>query len=87
MFFVSVASKGVSFFVSLLFATLAGRFISVADKGVKEIVSSGKRGVASLESYREAAPLARLGEFQVGNCWYTPRQFSSRRNVRDAKGA
>jgi hypothetical protein len=33
-FFVSVASKGVSFSVSLLFATLAGRSISVADKGV-----------------------------------------------------
>jgi hypothetical protein len=40
-FFVSVASKGLSFSVSLLFATLAGRSISVADKGVKEIVRSG----------------------------------------------
>ena len=34
MFFVSVASKGFSFAVSLLFATLAGRFISVAAKGL-----------------------------------------------------
>ena len=33
-FFVSVASKGLSATVSLLFATLAGRFISVADKGL-----------------------------------------------------
>jgi hypothetical protein len=35
VFFVSVASKGFSQGVSLLFATLAGRFISVAGKGVK----------------------------------------------------
>jgi hypothetical protein len=34
MFFVNVASKGFSPGVSLLFATLTGRFISVADKGV-----------------------------------------------------
>ena len=36
LFFVSVASKGLSFIVSLLFATVAGRFISVAAKGLKE---------------------------------------------------
>jgi hypothetical protein len=40
-FFVSVASKGVSAAVSLLFATLAGRSISVADKGVT-LRSSGR---------------------------------------------
>ena len=40
MFFVSVASKGLSQTVSLLFATLAGRSISVAAKEVKEIVGS-----------------------------------------------
>jgi hypothetical protein len=34
--FVSVASKGFSQAVSLLFATLAGRSISVAVKGFKE---------------------------------------------------
>ena len=34
MFFVSVAAKGVSSTVSLLFATLAGRCISVAAKGL-----------------------------------------------------
>ena len=33
LFFVSVAAKGFSKRVSLLFATLAGRFISVAAKG------------------------------------------------------
>jgi hypothetical protein len=36
MFFVSVASKGLSLAVSLLFATPAGRSISVAAKGVRE---------------------------------------------------
>ena len=34
MFLVSVASKGVKYAVSLLFATLAGMSISVAAKGV-----------------------------------------------------
>jgi hypothetical protein len=34
MFFVSVASKGLNLTVSLLFATLAGRSISVAAKGL-----------------------------------------------------
>ena len=34
-FFVSVASKGFILAVSLLFATLAGWFISVAAKGLK----------------------------------------------------
>jgi len=34
LFFVSVASKGLSQAVSLLFATLAGRYISVAGKGL-----------------------------------------------------
>jgi hypothetical protein len=36
VFFVSVASKRVSHAVSLLFATLAGEFISVADKGLTQ---------------------------------------------------
>jgi hypothetical protein len=34
LFFVSVASKGVNFEVSLLFAALTGGFISVAAKGL-----------------------------------------------------
>jgi hypothetical protein len=38
VFFVSVASKEFSCAVSLLFATLAGRFISVAAKGLKGMV-------------------------------------------------
>jgi hypothetical protein len=33
LFFVSAASKGVTFFVSLLFATLAGWSVGVAAKG------------------------------------------------------
>jgi hypothetical protein len=36
MFFVNVASKGFGCDVSLLFATLAGRFVSVAAKGFRE---------------------------------------------------
>ena len=44
-FFVSVASKGFSLLVSLLFATLAGRFISVAAKGLKAIVERNRDGV------------------------------------------
>ncbi len=38
LFFASVASKGLSLDVSLLFATLTWRFISVAAKGLKAIV-------------------------------------------------
>jgi len=40
LFFVSVAFKGLSQAVSLLFATLAGRSISVASKGLRGMVSS-----------------------------------------------
>jgi hypothetical protein len=47
VFFVSVASKGFSFAVSLLFATLAGRSISVATKGLKAIVGGGQWTVGS----------------------------------------
>jgi hypothetical protein len=38
VFFVSVASKGLSQAVSLLFATLARRSMSVASKGLKAMV-------------------------------------------------
>jgi hypothetical protein len=38
LFFVSVASKGFTKSVSLLFAILAGRSISVASKGLKAMV-------------------------------------------------
>jgi hypothetical protein len=40
VFFVSVASKGLSQAVSLLFATLARWFISVAAKGLKGMMGS-----------------------------------------------
>jgi hypothetical protein len=40
MFFVSVASKGLSYTMSLLFATLAVRIISVASKGVRGVILS-----------------------------------------------
>ena len=42
LFFVSVAYKGLSQAVSLLFATLARGSISVAAKGLKAIVGSGQ---------------------------------------------
>jgi hypothetical protein len=44
LFFVSVASKRVSPAVSLLFATLAGRSISVAGKGLKAALEGLKVG-------------------------------------------
>jgi hypothetical protein len=40
VFFVSVASKGFNGDVSLLFATLAGRFANVALKGLRATVGS-----------------------------------------------
>jgi hypothetical protein len=47
MFFVSVASKGLSYFVSLLFATLMGMFVSVASKEVKDAEFWGFEGWAA----------------------------------------
>ena len=52
-FFVSVASKGFGYTVSLLFATLAGRSISVAGKGLKAIVGSGQWTVGHEGKTRE----------------------------------
>jgi len=52
LFFVSVASKGFSRGVSLLFATLAGSFISVAAKGLRAIVDSGQWTVVRGEKKR-----------------------------------
>ena len=49
-FFVSVASKGFSNSVSLLFATLAGRSISVAAKGLKARVGSDPTGAGASPS-------------------------------------
>ena len=43
-FFVGVASKRLSRTVSLLFATLAGRFTSVAAKGLMAVVGSAPTG-------------------------------------------
>jgi hypothetical protein len=47
VFSVSVASKGLSHTISLLFATLAGIFISVAAKGLKARVGSDQWTVVS----------------------------------------
>jgi len=54
LFFVSVASKWLSQSVSLLFATLAGRSISVAAKGLKAIVGCNLRTVASEEKNKKS---------------------------------
>ena len=53
MFFVSVASKGFSRAVSLLFATLAGGFISVAAKGLKARVGSNQWKVVGKDINRK----------------------------------
>jgi hypothetical protein len=50
MFFVSVASKRFSRTVSLLFATFAGKSISVAAKGLKAIVGSDPDRVAQKDN-------------------------------------
>ena len=68
MFFVSVASKGFSRNVSLLFATLTGRPISVAAKGLERKVGSGKWTVVSEknEDPREARGQAGQKSFPAG---------------------
>jgi len=54
MFFVSIASKGLSQDVSLWFATLAGKSISVAAKGVKTIVGGPQPvGAGSVHGAKE----------------------------------
>ncbi len=63
MFFVSVASKGLSSAVSLLFATLAGRSISVAAKGLtmtKCWQESNWVGAEDFEGVRRTAWQARM---------------------------
>jgi hypothetical protein len=47
LFSVNVASKGLNWAVSLLFATLAWRSISVAAKGLKAIVGSNRDRVGA----------------------------------------
>jgi hypothetical protein len=59
MFFVSVASKELSYFVSLLFATLMGMFVSVAAKEVKNAEFWGFEG-------RAARRLARTRRREAG---------------------
>jgi hypothetical protein len=51
LFFVSVASKGVSHAVSLLFATLAGRSISVAAKGLTGAICLQKGNWGEAEDF------------------------------------
>jgi len=54
VFFVSVASKGVSHAVSLLFATLAGKSISVAVKGLTQASCSGAGEFAGRNDFEGA---------------------------------
>jgi hypothetical protein len=58
VFFVSVASKGLSHSVSLLFATLAGRCINVAAKGLTQPrcwLESNRLGWENLGGVRRTA--------------------------------
>src|SRR6266478_3753697 len=57
LFFVSVASKGLTPTVSLLFATLAGRSISVAAKGLTGEFLEAWQGRASGDRKRRECPL------------------------------
>jgi hypothetical protein len=73
LFFVSVASKGLSQAVSLLFATLARRSISVAAQGLRgeqvrreidELARQAKKG--SMVSTREMVRSGRAGDRKQG---------------------
>ena len=79
VFFVSVASKGLSPAVSLLFATLAGRSISVAAKGVKAIVGSDPDGVGA--GLWAVSVGRRTGDGE----WEIPRVCSGQVGVRPRK--
>jgi len=75
-FFVSVASKGFRFGVSLLDATLTRRFISVADKGVKGRAGRADRGGISGHYWRASFwPKERTAEIEWARenrqqgCW------------------
>jgi hypothetical protein len=82
-FFVSVASKGFRIGVSLLIATLTGRFVNVADKGLMGAGcwresnglgwrdSEGVRGriVCMLEGLQVGKRTKKRGWFWVGAGW------------------
>ncbi len=80
MFFVNVASKRLSPTLSLLFATLAGRRINVADKGFTRIgIGIGMSGAAAdparhpphqqPESNGQARECALTQVFRLGHLW------------------
>ena len=77
MFFVSVASKELRQAVSLLFATLARRSISVAGKGLKVIagIDSGKGRTGVNAPTRPGSPLHNCGGVSI--------RTSARRNVEE----
>ena len=65
MFFVSVASKGLSCGVSLLFATLAGRSISVAAKGLKAIAEKDPERVGQVSGRWSVGRRTGDGEWEI----------------------
>jgi hypothetical protein len=75
--FVSVASKGFGYDVSPLFATLAGRFISVAAKGLKARMGSGQCAVVRGEERWNVGTLVGL-KVQERTC---PREGGRRKRA------
>jgi hypothetical protein len=82
-FFEPVASKGLSNTVSLLFATLAGRSMSAASKGLKAIVGQWGTGVVvRLRDDDDPYPPIHVGsqnkrlmKFAFCNCLILKRMF------------
>jgi hypothetical protein len=83
VFFVSVASKGVRFSVSLLFATLAGRSISVAAKGVT--LRCSERAVVGFSLWRQDREASR-GWWLTITTYVTIEYYSCQGKVWGAKG-
>jgi len=77
LFLVSVASKGVSWGVSLLDATLPGRLVNVADKGFTErpnVQTSTRLNIALWGPAFPAGPESAIAEAMAGKGGYTPHQ-------------
>jgi hypothetical protein len=76
LFFVSVASKGLSQSISLLFATLAGRCISVAAKG---LIRAKRRREISCVGWEDF-------ERVRGKCAVSSGQWSARSRLNGGEG-
>jgi len=76
VFFVSVASEGLRPAVSLLFATLAGKSISVAAKGVRGRAGTvGPAGEAGEHSGRKSRAKGRVIGWIATRTWDTVARF------------